>query len=821
MSHWGSGGPQRPRAFSTTPVTVMAGYSRAAFLTAALRSGSFAVCLLAWAAAGAQPLLTLHQAELRTGPDFKPLYENQELVVRGQISSKPLWVIDSFYLPIQDNTGYGLVLLGTARQFEKLSPGQWIEARGTLSKRSGMPVLLPASIQVLRSASPPGPRQMRVADVVGFRYMAVLVTIESEVAAVGENGGGDVLSVGERGNFVTVFLPKTRREASSGLGGFNLGDRVRVTGIATQYCPLPPYDSSFQIIIPEASAVALLAKTSLLPPSLLFTALGAIALVLGLWWLRERGMARQRRTLRRLNALGEEIVAANSPGEILKRLAAVMPSLSGATGVHLYVFNRRSKTLDQVPEPSDPEPVSVAVDTPLGGLAAAAAVCFRNRALLNIPDTRRSPFIAKSGRPSDLPRSVMFVPAFAQNELLGVLEVDHSGSIRYFTQEEQAATQHLANQVATSLKLQEQHSMREQLFRSEKLAATGQLISGIASELRAPLESIRKLSSTLLARNTDASRGRDLHVLAAESQRAFDIVARLVSFGRPAATEAKLVEVNELLADLLKFRAHEWDMLGVEAETSISREPMYIMGARGQLEEVFLNLLVHAEQSVLEAPAKQILVSTGVLANTVLVEIGYTIRPGAVLERDASGQPGSSVLEVCRGIVQSHGGEIRFVQTEAARAQFQTELPIARPQERSPSPRPERRQDHRPLTILLVEPDAGMQRHLVALLGARGHRVVPIPTAEEGVEMAHRLHFDAAFSATGLPGLNWVEFFERVRSEIGAFVLMTEGFDADLSHTFPEGDGFVLGKPLQDDEVEAVLEQVATRLETVAGKPAR
>ena len=64
--------------------------------------------------------------------------------------------------------------------------------------------------------------------------------------------------------------------------------------------------------------------------------------------------------------------------------------------------------------------------------------------------------------------------------------------------------QHLANQIATALKLQEQHSMREQLFRSEKLAAAGQLISDVANELRSPLQSISTLATALLSRNGDA-----------------------------------------------------------------------------------------------------------------------------------------------------------------------------------------------------------------------------------------------------------------------------------------------------------------------------
>src|SRR5207247_2147289 len=102
------------------------------------------------------------------------------------------------------------------------------------------------------------------------------------------------------------------------------------------------------------------------------------------------------------------------------------------------------------------------------------------------------------------PRSAMFVPLAAKREktgedALGVLELDNENRVGYFAPSEQAAAQHLANQVAAALRLQEQQAMREELFRSERLAATGQLVSGVASELRAPLDSITQLASSLAA----------------------------------------------------------------------------------------------------------------------------------------------------------------------------------------------------------------------------------------------------------------------------------------------------------------------------------
>ena len=58
------------------------------------------------------------------------------------------------------------------------------------------------------------------------------------------------------------------------------------------------------------------------------------------------------------------------------------------------------------------------------------------------------------------------------------------------------------------------------------------------------------------------------------------------------------------------------------------------------------------------------------------------------------------------------------------------------------------------------------------------------------------------------PGLNWVELSERMHSRVGGFILLSDGYDAELSADF-EGDGrFVLPKPLQEKELERVLQMI-------------
>ncbi len=67
------------------------------------------------------------------------------------------------------------------------------------------------------------------------------------------------------------------------------------------------------------------------------------------------------------------------------------------------------------------------------------------------------------------------------------------------------------------------------------------------------------------------------------------------------------------------------------------------------------------------------------------------------------------------------------------------------------------------------------------------------------------MRFDAAFCSVHAHGLNWVELSERMHSRVGGFILLSDGYDAELSADF-EGDGrLCLPKPVQEPELDRVL----------------
>ncbi|HEY2842413.1 MAG TPA: HAMP domain-containing sensor histidine kinase, partial [Bryobacteraceae bacterium] len=422
---------------------------------------------------------------------------------------------------------------------------------------------------------------------------------------------------------------------------------------------------------------------------------------------------------------------------------------------------------------------------------------------LNIPDVRRSPLV-KVGPKTSLPRSALFAPLIAQNEVLGVLEVHNDRKFGYFKPEEQAALHHLANQAGASLKLQEQQAIREQLFRSEKLAVTGQLISGIASDLRAPLDRIVAMTEALAASQGTAPPEAELHRLSAEAHRASEIVWRLVSFAREDQSGPKSVDVNALISGLARFREPEWRVLGLRAQLHIGRDAAEIAGFEGQLEQAFLNLLVYAEQRAAASPVKSIAIKSSVTAaRRVLLEIDFSPPGVSEAEPDPFVQSG---LEVCLGVLRNHGGEARM-RRRPGLCGFEVELPLA------PAPEPavssEAGLQVRPLTLTLVDPDVSAQRALVALLGAQGHRVIPA-TVESAADIVQRLRFDAVLWAVRA-GSGWSEFYDRFRASIPAFVLIGDTYDHDLARSLAPRNGYLLASPVQDQKLAEVLREIAAR----------
>jgi GAF domain-containing protein/CheY-like chemotaxis protein len=761
----------------------------------------------------AQTRISLTQLGLRSGPDYAATYAGQTVIVRGVVSARAFHFAEYSTLAIQDGHNGGVLKLPLAdASLDRFHPGEEIEAQGTVVMLYGMTMLAPEKITLLGHTAAPQPKELTTRELQSRVHLGELVVTQGTVQVQPSyNAGGAMILLPGQQELYRLFIPRAPGAPKANLAPIRKGDMVRVTGIALQYSPTTPYNGGYELLVADVSDVVAIERLPAVPQPVIVSGITLILVVGFFLWSRERRLRAQRRRLRRTYKLGEEILGASSAGAILKRISEALPGIIGVTRVQLYVYNRTAKTLDAIEE-DGVEAESISLSSPPGGTPAGAVACFHYRTLLVIPDIDRSPFPV-AAKPGDrAPKSLLFVPMMAQSEVIGVLELDQDDRVRDFSADEQALAQHLGNQIGVAIRLLDQRTVQEQLFRTEKMAAVGRLISGVVNELQTPLASIMNLAHRALEKARGGAAEREVSAIAAEAAKASGMVSRLVSFAAAEQVEARPVDISALLRTLIEFREGDWKATGIRVRDLASRESLFVLGSQGQLEQVFLNLFVHAEQSLAGAEQKSITIRTSMLAKRLLVEISFT-SPSELRKPEDT----AAVLGVTRSVIAGHGGEVRLIEKSNSDPRFEVELPALVKERAAPALANSfaARDSSRRMTALLIEPDEAAQRQLLGLLSGRGYRVVPVTNSDTGLDLAQRMRFDAVFCSLHAPGLNWVELSERMHSRVGGFILLSDGYDAELSADF-EGDGqFVLPKPLQEKELERVLQLIEPPLATV------
>ena len=756
------------------------------------------------AAATAQTRLTLAEAAARKPPDYSALHLDQTINIHGTVDAPVYHFPEYTVVGLEDGEGGGVLSVPRSdTRLDALRPGEEVEATGTVAMLAGMVVIRPSLVTVAGHGKAPEPAFLPLSGLHSFGMLGRLVRTEGRILEIADTSAGESLVISDKGVRQHIFLPRTERQAQLKVPRVvSEGDRVRITGVAYQYATRPPYNGDFELLVASPADIVRLEHGWFLSPLAVGLALLVLAGTAILVWIRERRTRQQRVILRKTYQLGEDILSSPAPEDASQRIAAALPGILGISRVRVYVHNRGAGTLDEIPA-SGGKVVSIPLAPSPDETRAGAAACFHYRTPLVVPDTARSPFPATANGSGPTPRAQLFVPMVTQDGVVGVLQFDQDDRPRVFDADEQALAQHLANQMAVALKLLDQRSVQEQLFRTEKLAAVGRLISSVVNELQTPLASISDLATRVSRSVSAGPAAKDLAAIAAEAQKASAMVARLVSFATAAPGEARPVSIGALLRNLVDFRERDWKASGIKVRDMLTGDPLMVMGSYGQLEQVFLRLLVHAEQSLAAGAERLLTIRTSLLARMVVVEIVFSARVETRNTEELAG-----ILGLTRSVINGHGGEVRLIEKNPAEARFEVELPLVA-KERAAAADPATRERVSPkgrrLTALVIETDDTAQRQLLGLLASRGYRVVPVNNTDTGLDLSQRMRFDVVFCAVRAPGLNWVELAERMQTKVSAFVLMSDGYDAELAADFEADARFVLAKPVQDSELQRVL----------------
>lgn len=223
--------------------------------------------------------------------------------------------------------------------------------------------------------------------------------------------------------------------------------------------------------------------------------------------------------------------------------------------------------------------------------------------------------------------------------------------------------------------------------RQERLAYVGTLASGLAHEIRNPLNAIKinvELLESELADKGCADReslARRLGRVRGEADRLAAVLDEFLAFARPPRMELMVTDLNRYLEDLVEFYEPECRRAGITVRRDFAPDPYPVRIDPAQFKNVILNLLVNAREAVGEQG--EITVSTRELEREVEIRVsdnGGGVPPEAesrVFEVFFSTKErGTGLgLAIARRIVEEHGGALHLENRPGRGAEFVIRLP--------------------------------------------------------------------------------------------------------------------------------------------------
>ena len=370
--------------------------------------------------------------------------------------------------------------------------------------------------------------------------------------------------------------------------------------------------------------------------------------------------------------------------------------------------------------------------------------------------------------------------------------------------------------------IEQRKRAEEALRQTEKLAALGQLLAGVAHELNNLLTLI--LGGTDLLRTMVGSGPlrEEAEEIGRAAERCARIVRNLLALARQRPLAKEPVALNQIVQESVELLAYALRADTVEVILDLTQDLPILLADPHQLQQVVVNLVANAHQAMLKTPPPRRLSLTTQFdpAHVVLqvTDTGPGIPP-EILTRifepffttKPAGDGTGLGLSLCQGIIQVHGGTIRVESPPGQGARFRIELPVDVASRLEPEPRAAAVQI-RGKTILVVDDEPAITRMLKNLLSADGHHVETAANGALALEKLRARPYDLILSDIKMPELDGPGLYrevERRHPEARHRIIFLTG-DAlgPQTKAFLEETGVpYLNKPVTVEEIRRMVQQ--------------
>ncbi|MBN2186496.1 MAG: PAS domain S-box protein [Dehalococcoidia bacterium] len=308
---------------------------------------------------------------------------------------------------------------------------------------------------------------------------------------------------------------------------------------------------------------------------------------------------------------------------------------------------------------------------------------------------------------------------------------------------------------------------------TNRMAVVGEMASGIAHEINNPLTGVVGFAQLLADRKDLPEDVREqLKIIHEGGHRVANIIKGLLSFARQSKPKREYVDINEIVEETLQLSHYKLETSNIEIIKRFEPELPWTMVDAGQLQQVFINLILNAEQEMSSAHGKgKLEIKTELAGDRIRISFKDD-GPGIAKETikrifnpffttKEVGKGTGLGLSLSHGIIAEHGGQL-YIESELRKgATFVVELPLLTKEEEIEKVEAEAGTEEKG-RILVVDDEEVVRQYLNSVLTKMGHTVEMATNGEEALELVKSTRYNLILSDIKMPGMDGKEFYKNI-----------------------------------------------------------
>lgn len=392
--------------------------------------------------------------------------------------------------------------------------------------------------------------------------------------------------------------------------------------------------------------------------------------------------------------------------------------------------------------------------------------------------------------------------------------------------------------------ISERKKYEDQLLKSERLAAVGQLAAGISHEFNNILTIINGniqliIKYTELAHNFDKKYINRLNIIEKQINRGIDIVSKILSFSKPQPLQYEPVEISKIINEIIELQKSQMELENIDISTEYNHKSKLNVD-KGQIEQVLFNLIINARHSILPKRKGSIKITTAEENEIMNISISDTgigmddetkskiftpffTTKGALSKDDYKLKGTGLGLAISYTIIKNHNGSITVKTSKNTGATFIIKLPIFNFKQYEigqqdkidiPEKLSEDTVKNKNVRILIVDDEKDITDFMVEVFSTFGYgNCVVVNSSENVMQILNQEQIDIVFLDLLMPNISGDAIFnyiKQVKPDVPVIFISGQS-KIEVSQTIVTGAFDYLRKPFGINDLINILDKTISK----------